>query len=191
MQDKTRYKAASLHPFWHWPASTGLPTYCTVTSSFPHCGLSGFYSLTFPQAKVLNFIRNLRPNFTFSVDVTIGFIITIIFRVHQDYKNFERKKLVGETWFPGEHHTWKSHKHNAFYCVPCSWNLQDVVPYPLHWETEKIVVFLPSGKIKQAKVQCLLKTSGKPFLFTVSEVIILTLHHSQVTACVAMMEGYF
>lgn len=135
------------------PVSTGQPPYSHALHG--HILLSRldlhpqpFYVLQ-PQlssSKRPEFHQKSWPGPTFSVDVRY-FIIIVIFRIHNDYKNFERKNLVGVTWFPGKHHAWKSNQHNAIYCVPCSWNLQEVVPYPLCGETEKIVFSLAPGKV--------------------------------------------
>lgn len=91
------------------------------------------------------------PDFTFPVDI-IFFIIFINFSLllFSDYIRAVRilkGNLVGETWFPGKYHTWKSNKHHACYCGTCSWNLQEVLPYPLCGKTEKIVFSLVWGKI--------------------------------------------
>lgn len=65
-------------------------------------GFSGFYIFKHPQAKYMNFTRNISLISHF-----------LLIQDYHDYKKFEMKILVGERWFPERDLSWKCNQ-----CVP-------------------------------------------------------------------------
>lgn len=124
--------------------SSTLDQVCTL-------GLSGFYIFKRPQAKYMNFIRNISLISHF-----------LLIQNYHDYKKFEMKILVGETWFPERDLSWKRNKRMPF-------TVSRVPEICKRWCNWKDPIFLCTRKDITGKDSVPLH-KGRPFLFTFPQV---------------------